>query len=205
MTEATILMVCAANICRSPVAAHLLSSTIHARFGPAVRVASAGTRAREGDPACRRVHPSAVGLGWEAFRDAHRAHRLDEGDIDAADLILTASRAERSEVARLRPTARPRTFTLPEAAVLTRSAADAGWEVPETIGQLAQALHSRRGVEDLPPPYVRLRWGRSLRVHPFDVPDAHMGHGVRHDDVIARTLSAIGGFREALDGSLQKE
>jgi len=110
----TILVVCSANVCRSPVAAAMLDANFAALdLDSMVTVVSRGVSAMEGDQVCA----DAVALaGLDGLQ--HSAKRLTADDIAAADLILTAEEAHRGAVVRLVPAARRRTFTLLEAVSL---------------------------------------------------------------------------------------
>jgi len=109
-----ILTVCTANICRSPLAAALLSQDLTGALGAPLEILSRGTRAEDGYPACP-VSFDAAGLPLPN----HESVRLSREDIANADLILTAEAAHRAAVVTLHPAARSRVFTLTEAAALT--------------------------------------------------------------------------------------
>ncbi|GGK29924.1 protein-tyrosine-phosphatase [Pilimelia terevasa] len=108
-----ILVVCRANLCRSPMAERLTAGILRDRTAGrrhGLAVASAGTHARDG----AAMHPHAT--------ETLRTHGLVDGDfrsrrltpelLHRAQLVLTASRAHRAECARLAPAAVGRTFTL---------------------------------------------------------------------------------------------
>lgn len=109
-----ILVVCSANVCRSPVAAAMLNADFATLdLDSMVTVVSRGVSAMEGDQVCA----DAVALaGVSSFQ--HAAKRLTADDIAAADLILTAEELHRGAVVRLVPAARRRTFTMLEAVSL---------------------------------------------------------------------------------------
>lgn len=113
MREFRILVVCQANLCRSPMAEQLAGRALagQARTRPhAVTVSSAGTHAREG----LAMHPYArEALRWNGLPGGEfRSRRLRPELVTGADLVLTASRAQRAECARLAPTAIRHSFTL---------------------------------------------------------------------------------------------
>lgn len=126
----TVLVLCTANICRSPVAeAHLRS-----QLGPDtdVTVSSAGLRARTGEPV------------WPAMAEAagvplagSTARQVDPDLLRRADLVLTMTRAQRAAAVDLAPATVRRTFTLREFADL---ALLASWEP----GPLAATSPGRR-------------------------------------------------------------
>jgi protein-tyrosine phosphatase len=103
-----VLIVCHANVCRSPAAEQLFRAgaarpdTFH----------SAGLRAREGagmDPMMQRLLTERgvkVGMG------AHRARRLTSRLVRAADLVLVTEHRQVSAVEQLEPTARGKVYAL---------------------------------------------------------------------------------------------
>lgn len=128
---ARILFVCTANVCRSPYLELRLRAVARGRGIDGVEVASAGTRAAPG-------HPIATELLDRLARDGidgsgHGAHRLSADDLEASDLVLTATRAHRREVSQLQPGARERVFT-----------------VLQFTRLLSAATPPRRGTNDLP-------------------------------------------------------
>lgn len=82
-----ILVVCTGNICRSPMAAALLSHHL-ADATASPRVGSAGTAALTGQPSA----PEAVTLMSERGLDisGHRARQLDYDVLKGTDLVLVA-------------------------------------------------------------------------------------------------------------------
>jgi protein-tyrosine-phosphatase len=108
-----ILFVCTANVCRSPMAEHLMRRALEQRPGhlrTPWAVGSAGTRALVGAD----MDPSARHALRERGVDAplRRARQLTTAEIDVADLVLTASRTERSSIVALVPSSTRRVFTL---------------------------------------------------------------------------------------------
>ncbi len=117
MSDLNILVVCTGNICRSPMAEQLL----RANFADAdldVEISSAGTGAADGQPMETVAATLSRTLGGEPHRFLSRVLRADA--VAGADLILTATRAHRADVARLLPRAAPHTFTLEELARIIR-------------------------------------------------------------------------------------
>lgn len=155
-----VLFVCAQNICRSP----LMASVFEAQIGPGASVwtvSSAGTEASPGRRACRyavAVIPPALG---------HLSTPLTNDALDAADLVVAASLAERSSIVRMSPSARSRTFTLREALLLGEQPIVSA----ESLAAYAETLDSRRGTLDLPT-RRSLPWQRQPE-HPLDVADVH--------------------------------
>jgi protein-tyrosine phosphatase len=118
-----VVAVCTANQCRSPIMEHLLQAAADAR-GLAWSVTSAGTAALRGAP----VHPLAAEVLARrgiVVRPDWVSRRLGRSMVLDADLVLTATRDHRSQVAAMVPRAIRRTFTLAEFGILsTQVAAD---------------------------------------------------------------------------------
>lgn len=113
----SVLVVCIGNVCRSPLAQHLLAARLDpARFA----VASAGTRGLVGEPMEATAHAELRRLGGDA--DGFVARRLTPDLAREADLVLTATRGVRGDVVAASPAALKRTFTLRELALLVTSA-----------------------------------------------------------------------------------
>lgn len=142
----TILAVCTGNVCRSPAIELLLRQ----QLGPhgTVRVHSAGTRALIGE----RIAAHTRDLLEEAGVDTSqfRARQLTGDLIDRADLVLTATRDQRSVVVQLVPSAVRRTLTFLEfvrllpASASERSKVDVTSDGHELAG-LLRAVQDRRG------------------------------------------------------------
>ncbi|HEY0699436.1 MAG TPA: low molecular weight phosphatase family protein, partial [Micromonospora sp.] len=123
--DGTVLFVCHANLCRSPMAEYLARDLL---AGSAISVTSAGTHAQPGRPA----HPHAVRILGERGLDptSFRSRPLSRIDLTAAGLVLTASRRERAACVALSPAALGRVFTLRQFARLATAALGA---VPPTL------------------------------------------------------------------------
>lgn len=120
----SVLVVCTANVCRSPAAEVLLQAAL----GPAsgIAVGSAGLRARAGEPmAPEMARLLSVPAGTVRARQFLPAAARDAG------LVLTMTRAHRAAVVSAVPAALRRTFTLRELAALVELADEAG-AVPPT-------------------------------------------------------------------------
>jgi protein-tyrosine phosphatase len=111
--EFRILVVCTANVCRSPLAEIVLRRGLAGQHSEFVDVTSAGTHADAGQPMCAQ---GAAHAGVDP--DVHRSRLLSAVDLADADLVLTADRSQRAAAARLDPSCRPRLFTLRQAAEL---------------------------------------------------------------------------------------
>lgn len=148
MRRFAVLVVCTANICRSPLAELLLADRLDAeRF----EVASGGVRGWDGSPMDGDVQVEAKRLGVDPA--PFRSRPLARHHLSAADLVLTATREHRAAVLDLEPAALRRSFTLRELAGLAPLAEGedlAGW-----VGSAAR-LRSRGPVDaDVPDPYRR--------------------------------------------------
>lgn len=144
----TVLVVCTANVCRSPMAEVLLRRAAEQRLGErvgTVTVASAGLDALEGAPAARGSVAAMRRAGIEL--EGHRARRADDDLVDAADLVLTM---EADQVARLvagRPDRFERVLSIGE---LVDLAAAHGGRRDQPLGDwLAQLAQSRSASEVL--------------------------------------------------------
>ena len=106
-----VLIVCHANVCRSPAAQQMFRAWQCETPGTrGVVFHSAGLRAREGadmDPMMQRLlSERGVEVG------AHRARRLTGPLIREADLVLVTERRQVSAVERIEPTARGKVYAL---------------------------------------------------------------------------------------------
>lgn len=157
-TGASVLVVCTANICRSPVGERLLASRLG---GSGVTVTSAGTSALVGRP----VDPPMADLLARAGVPAgpFTARQVGADLLRDAALVLTMAREHRAAVVATAPVAVRRTFLLTEAADLAEAVAAAGWpaELPAEPAARLAALPSLAGPhrvpggsgEDVPDPY----------------------------------------------------
>ncbi len=133
-----ILLVCAGNTCRSPMAAALLRHHLTEAMGPRAadfEVASAGLAvAAPGAPATGAAADVMAERGLSLA--GHEARQVDDKAVAGAGLILTMSRAQKSRLIRLHPGAADRVFTLAEYAGVAQGAGagDEGGDIPDPIG-----------------------------------------------------------------------
>lgn len=158
-TPEVILVVCRANVARSPLAAALLQESLAVIGRSDIRVDSAGFDASPEERACEEV--IKVGRSRGLDLSGHRSRPVAATAVAEAALILTMTEAERARVARLAPQAITRTFTLPELARLLKT----GEQLSSTVAELALRAHRARpltapadGAEDVEDPL-----GRPLR------------------------------------------
>ena len=84
----SILFVCTANICRSPIAMALLRNMLEEKqIDGDWRVESAGTWGLDGDPPAAGSQAVMKGIGIDIHD--HRARRVDHNLLGSYDLILT--------------------------------------------------------------------------------------------------------------------
>ena len=111
----TILVVCTANICRSPMVAGLLRDRLdRAGFGDQVEVSSAGVYGMEGSPASQYGIELLDERGVE-FGD-HVARALQLSDISAATLIIVMEENHRMSIFHYAPGSLHKVFLLSELA-----------------------------------------------------------------------------------------
>lgn len=207
---AHVLIVCTANVCRSPYLAGVLTAKF-AELGLSdrVEVGSRGTRAVANAAACS--------FAVERIPEVadHRSQLLLPKDVRSADLILTATVAERSVVAQAVPGARTRSFTIREAlaldAIEATEYASAASSDRSRLRLLGQRLHDRRGlipVSMSQRPVRPSRWRFSLpRTRPpgslaneLDVPDCHGEGAAAH----AALFSELDGAADRLVDLLKR-
>jgi protein-tyrosine phosphatase len=200
---ASILIVCTANVCRSPYAAALLTDHAARSGRSGVRIQSAGTRAADGQSLCSGA--SALlrtgGVGRDAADD-HRSRKLELDLVRGAELILVASLEHRSEIAYADAAARRRTFTFKEAAAYLGELASLGRHagaVPVGDGalfQIAEAMNSLRGTvairEGLPvAPRLLLRQGDLSAQRRLDIRDGHLQGPLHHKVALYEVRRAV--------------
>jgi protein-tyrosine phosphatase len=113
--SARILLVCRANLCRSPSAEVMLSRALSMRANeaaPDVEVTSAGMEVLEGQYAPEDFIEIALVRGIDLR--AHRPVALTKGQAEGSDLVLTMTRDLLRSMVVAIPTIWPRSFTLLE-------------------------------------------------------------------------------------------
>lgn len=177
----TLLTVCTANVCRSPLAARTLEHALGSVALGAVAVTSAGTRALEGEAMCP-VSAEDLDAHDEGYATAHRARQLTGRLVREADLVLTMEREQRSAAVQAAPGSQAKVFTLREAEALLGVLAERDGTAPADLAALAKALHSVRGLTSLVPAEpVKKHWW-STAVQPEDPMTIIDGHGRSHEE-----------------------
>jgi len=152
-----VLVVCTANVCRSPMGAALLRHHC-AELGLDVQVASAGTQRHD-----LPVDPVAVAVMAEQGLDisAHQPRPLDRAvlDADGADLVITMTRDHLRTVATSAPGVFRRSFTAKELA--RRLAVLESFDMDRlNEGRSSRDLMGDNPTDDIADPY-----GQSLQLH----------------------------------------
>lgn len=147
-----VLHVCTGNICRSPMAEHLMRAGLATRGIRGVEVSSAGTHGLEGHPV--QEHAGAVLTRRSVDAGAFRARRLLADHVASADLVLTATREHRAAAVTLAPRAASRTFTLRELDRLLGAVdvTDLPVDPVERAAALVRAAAGQRGLVRAPRP-----------------------------------------------------
>lgn len=143
----TILSVCTGNICRSPMSERLLAARTRSAPVEVVNV-SAGTHGLTGyamDPPSAQVLQE---LGGDP--DGHSARRVRAADVEAADLVLTASTEHRATLAQLAPGAFRRIFTMREFGRLAAGLPAAPPADEQSLRQRVREIADQRGLAPVP-------------------------------------------------------
>lgn len=148
----SVLFVCTGNICRSPLAEHLLRSQTR-DISSFITVASAGTM-----PLLGGSIPPEI-LNYASTHDVvitdHHPRVITAGMLGNADVILTAERSHRSEVVSLVPRAANKTFTLNQFVRLAQAheqLLQQGEIITPTISELSELVGEIADIRSLAPP-----------------------------------------------------
>ena len=124
-----ILILCFANICRSPLAEVMLVAT-STQQNLGLNVASAGLQALVGEPA----HPYSIEVAESHHLDLsqHQAHQVDSALVQWADLILVMEHGQRKLLTNLFPESSGKAFLIGEFARI---------EIPDPYQQPLSTFH----------------------------------------------------------------
>ena len=160
-----VLHVCTGNICRSPMAEHLMRAGLQERLGVAAErfeIGSAGTWGHTGSPMEAHAVTTLARYGVDGRRFS--ARELVAEQVAGADLILGATREHRAAAVVLHPRAAARTFTLREfgrLAAAVDASTIAGEDPVDRARNAVRAAAAQRGLvppdsprdDDLDDPY----------------------------------------------------
>ena len=195
-----VLTVCTGNIARSPLTQQLLLSKLQRAAGE-FSVTSAGTSAVVGSPMTRQAAALSTRLGGGPTD--HVARAVTKEIIDSADLVLTATRAHRSEIVGMLPRASRYTFTVRQFARLLDSLdasilAPADESTADRGRRLVVEAAAQRGFL---PPLAQV--SDDDVEDPFRLSDEVYDRvGVQIDQATARIAAALMGERPAFGGIL---
>jgi len=136
-----LLVVCTANIARSPLADAMLSASLEPH---GVEVLSAGTQAIEGYPAAELTQKMAAQRGLDLSE--HRSQVVTASLVSDASLVVTMSQRHRDRCAPLSAGAGSHVFTLRELVRLLRAADldDPPAQVTDRIPWMVDRAHRAR-------------------------------------------------------------
>ncbi|CAN5662937.1 low molecular weight phosphatase family protein [soil metagenome] len=174
------LVICTANICRSPVVERLLRRSLDGAVdvdSDAWVVSSAGTADIWPPVDCHTIE-AAASVGIDLSDHQRRTLTHDLIGTDGADLILAMTREQLRVVASLDPSAWPRTFTLRELA--RRAAASAPASENETFAALLHRIAGGRRAADMMRPDAS-----------DDITDPYGGSASEHATMVEQVASAV--------------
>ena len=148
-----VLHVCTGNICRSPLAEHLMREGLRKRLGDEADrfvIESAGTWGHTGSP--MEAHALSTLASYEVDGSAFGARELVAEHVVAADLILGATREHRAAAVVLHPRAAARTFTLREFARLTAAVDPSSLPTADPVERARALVAAAAGNRGLVPP-----------------------------------------------------
>lgn len=182
-----ILVVCLGNVCRSPLAERLLRLRFDQMLGagsPDVEVTSAGVRALVGSAMDELSAAELERLGGQT--DGFASRQVTGAMAGSADLVLTATRSQRSRVLEEAPRALKRTFTLREFAAISASPALRTRPLAGPVELVSRAAS----------------WRGAAQVDDYDVPDPIGRTPVFHRSVADLLDADCTTIAEAVTGAL---
>lgn len=142
MDRFKLLVVCTANLCRSPLAERLWRQALTERLGVAAErfeISSAGTKSQPGTG--MHPHAEAVLREWEIDATGFQPRLLTSEQLSGADLILTAERAHRSVCVVTAPATIRRCFTVHQFARLVELVDPAAITATDPVARMRALLN----------------------------------------------------------------
>jgi protein-tyrosine phosphatase len=138
LSSSEVLVLCTANVCRSPMAQALLTDRL-AALGQAVTVRSGGMLG-DGEPPRPEAIAAMASYGLDIT--AHRSRRVTTDDLEQADLTLAMARENLRYAVVTAPAIWPRAFTISE---LVRRGQAIGPRLPgESLADWLARAHAGR-------------------------------------------------------------
>lgn len=205
----SVLMVCAANICRSPTAEALLRDELgHRKIARTLVVASGALGATSEMRRCVVAAKCLRVGGVDTATMLDESPRLlKPSDLDSADLLFASDQAISAGIIRLVPAVRTRLFTLREGAALAASLGSRTQLGPPSIGQgaivrdrdtararlmwLIAEMDGQRGRVSVPGHRFGVLDARRRNVPAYDIADVHGSARRQHRHMVAETSAAI--------------
>lgn len=186
-----ILVVCTANVCRSPMAEFAIRRRLVQRPGfESVSVSSAGLRVPGEAPVCGDVAAFRKEELWRQMASEHRARLLDLDQVRRAALVVAATRELRSSVVAAIPEYRSKVFTLREAVWLGAGyVRDSGVDPASSAAAFQQHIDGQRGLRPLPRTPRFAPW-LGIERDRLDISDGHGRRSAAHFAALRGALAA---------------
>lgn len=203
---ASAIIVCKANVCRSPTVAFFAGRS------RALVTTSAGMRTQPGSAMCPIAATRISSYdGGPSYGEVFRSSSVESLDLDRFDLILAATRTIRGDLVKHHPWLRGRAFTVREAVALANRPLSTTEAATLLAAGPAPVMAARRGTVARSPASDTRRWGRTPDA--FDLPDAHNDRRSRRHaatvDLAVTTGNALGtalqSWRTAAPGLAQSD
>lgn len=192
-----LLVICTANVCRSPLAAAILAERL-LPVGVVDRVGSAGVCGLYAAPMCPVSAEDLTNGQWLATV-GHRSRSLTAELVADADLVLALERAHRSAAVRLLPGSQAKVFTLREAETLLGVLRERATDPLDGLAALACAMHAVRGMAVPTAPAARRWWQRpEVPVDPLDIADGHGRADLEHRRAVATVRATAESVADAM-------
>jgi protein-tyrosine phosphatase len=192
-----ILVVCAANVCRSPLIELVLRSRFesHPVLG-AVPIGSAGVHVDAVRTICERVGAFREDARWRELAVSHRARQIEPAALRRAALVIAATRGLRSMLVTASPETRSRVFTLREAVWLGEGYVPDG---NRPVERFRDHIHGMRGLRPSPP--ARRRAWRLGDAEPLDIADRHGARASLHRGTVRDAARAAEELADLIAGA----